>query len=72
MSKSVIAHKAAKGAPLQSAPTEKETFDTSLKGVPVAMKARWQELKRQGRVYGSFTAFLLESATQRLDDLENR
>ena len=72
MSKSVLAHKAAAAAPLQSAPADKETFDTSIKGVPVALKQRWQELKNQGRVYGSFTAFLLESAANRLDDLENR
>lgn len=72
MSKFVLAHKAAATAPLQSAPAEKTTFDTSLKGVPFALKARWQELKKDGRVYGSFTQFLLESAAQRLDDLEKR
>ncbi len=72
MSKSVLANKAAVSAPLQSAQTERETFDTSLKGVPVALKQRWQDLKNQGRTHGSFTAFLLDAATQRLDELENR
>lgn len=72
MSKSVLAHKAAAAAPLQSAPTEKTTFDTSLKGVPVAMKQRWQELKNQGQVSGSFSSFLLNCAADRLNELEKR
>lgn len=72
MSKSVLAQKAATAAPLQSTSAERATFDTSLKGVPVALKSRWQELKREGRVFGSFTQFLLESANIRLEDLEKR
>lgn len=72
MSKSVLAHKAAAEAPLHSPAAEKATFDTSLKGVPVSLKQRWQDLKAQGKVYGSFTAFLLESAAIRLDEIENR
>ena len=72
MSKSVLAQKAASEAPLQAPPAQKETFDTSLKGVPVSIKKRWQNLKAQGKVYGSFSAFLLESAAIRLEEIENR
>ncbi|MCX9038805.1 hypothetical protein NLN82_22535 [Citrobacter portucalensis] len=74
--KSILARQAAASAPLQStaapAPLGRETFDTSLKGVPVSLKARWKTLKDAGRVHGSFTAFLLEAATARLDELERR
>jgi hypothetical protein len=65
-----IGYAAVNEAPAIIKEETKEVFNTGLRDVPVRLRERFKALKVEGKVTGSLNSFLINTALERLNQLE--